>query len=96
MHVVIAVSQKRVAQWSKDARVIAAEMVGEDQVQCGPCLRVVVIMPVRVVPVTTARHLFRRQAEEKEIFFARFLCHLDRGTIARADGQPSRRPETEP
>ena len=87
MHVVVAVGQKRVPQRSKDARLIAAEMVGEDQVQCGAGLRVVVIMPLRLVPAAAVRHLFRRQAEEKEIFFARFFCHLDGRAIARADGQ---------
>ena len=87
MHVVVPVGQKRLPQRSKDARFIAVEIVGEDQVQCGACLRVIVIMPLRLVPAAAGCHLFRRQAEEKEIFFARFLRHLDGRTIASADGQ---------
>jgi hypothetical protein len=52
---------------------MAAEIVGEDKVQCGARLRIIVIMPLRLIPAAAAGHLFRRQAEEKEIFFARFL-----------------------
>jgi len=40
---------------------------------------------MRVVPPPAAGDLFRRQAEEEEILFARLLRHLDSRAIPRAD-----------
>ena len=42
---------------------------------------------MRVVPAAAVGHLFRGQAEQEEVLLARFLRHLDRGAVARADGQ---------
>ena len=55
MHVVVAVCQKRVAQRIEDSRLMAVEMTGEDQVQCRPRFRLVIIVPVRVVPAPARR-----------------------------------------
>ena len=87
VHVVVAVGQQRVAQRSKDAGLVAAEIIGEDQVQRGPGFGLVVIMPVRIIPAAAALHLIGGQAEQKEVFLAGFLRHLDRRAIARADRQ---------
>ena len=45
MHVVVAVSEQRVTNWSKNPRLVAAEIVGGDQVQCSLRFRLVVVMP---------------------------------------------------
>ena len=87
VHVVVAVRQQRVAQRREDARLIAAEVVGEDQVQRRARLRLVLVVPVRVVPAAAVGHLLRRQAEQEEVLLARLLGHLDGGAVARADGQ---------
>ena len=44
-------------------------------------------MPVRVVPAARLLHLIGGQAEQEHVLFAGFLGHLDRGAVARADGQ---------
>src|SRR5215469_17640619 len=62
-------------------------MIGKDQVQSGPGLWVVLIVPMRVVPSTASGYLLRRQAEQKEILLARLLRHLDGGAVARTDRQ---------
>ena len=72
---------------SKDPRLVAAEIVGGDQVQCGAGFRLVVVMPMRVVPAAAAGHLIGGQAEQEEVLFAGFFRHLDRGAVARADRQ---------
>ena len=66
---------------------VAAEIVGEDQVQGLAGLGLVFVMPVRVIPAAAADHLLRRQAEEEEVLLARFRRHLDRRAVARADRQ---------
>src|SRR5215510_11755435 len=63
MHVVVAVGEERVAQGLGDAGLVRAEMVGEDQVQGRPRLRLVVVVPVRVVPGAAPRDLVGGQAE---------------------------------
>ena len=50
VHVVIAVRQKSIAHRSEDARLVAAEVVGEDEIQSRSRLRLIVVVPVRVVP----------------------------------------------
>src|SRR5213083_1907807 len=67
MHVVVSIRQERVAQRTEDTRLIAAEVIGENQVQGRSRLRLVLIVPVRVVPAATAGHLFRGQAEQEEV-----------------------------
>src|SRR5271166_2463628 len=87
VHVVVPVRQQRVAQRGKDPGLVVAEIVGENQVQCGASLRLVVVMPVRVVPTAAARHLVRGQAEQEEVLLASFFGHLDGRAVARADRQ---------
>src|SRR5215471_21112288 len=87
MHVVVAIGKESVPQWSKDAWLMTVEIIGEDQVQCRAGLRVIVIMPLRLVPAAAACHLFRCKAKKKEILFAGFLCHLNSRAITRSDGQ---------
>ena len=87
VHVVVAVRQQRVAQRSEDARLVAAEVVGEDQVQRRAGLRLVVVVPVRVVPAAAVGHLLRGQAEQEEVLLARFFGHLDGRAVARAERQ---------
>ena len=87
VHVVVAIGQQRVAQGGEDPRLVAAEVVGEDQVQRRAGFRLVIVVPVRVVPTVATGHLFRRETEQEEILLARFLGHLDRGAVARANGE---------
>ena len=87
VHVVVPMRQQRVVQRREDAWLIAAEIIGEDQVQRGAGFRLVFVVPVRVVPAAAAGHLLRRQAEQEEILLARLLRHLDGGAVARADRQ---------
>ena len=74
MHVVVAVRQQRVAQRREDAGLVAAEVVGEDQVQRGAGLRLVVVVPVRVVPAAAVGDLLGGQAEEEEVLLAGLLA----------------------
>src|SRR5271166_3872224 len=87
MQVVVSLRQQRVPQRSEDARLVAAEMIGEDHVQRGAGLRLVVVMPVRVVPIAAGGHLFGGQAKQEEVLFTGFLGHFDRCAVARADRQ---------
>src|SRR5271157_1454455 len=89
MHVEISVGEKRIAQWGENTRLIAAEVVGEDQVQGGAGLRLVVVMPVRIVPATAIGDLLCCESEEKEIVFASLFGHLDGGAVARANRECS-------
>src|SRR5262247_1043333 len=62
-------------------------MVREDQVQRRASLRLVVIVPLGVIPAAATSHLFRRQAEQEEILLDAFLRHLDGRAVAGADRQ---------
>ena len=62
-------------------------MVVEDQVEGLPRLRLVLVVPARVVPAAAAGDLLGGQAEEEEVLLAGLLGHLDRGAVARADRQ---------
>src|SRR5215472_6159883 len=63
VHVVVSVGQQRIPYRSEDAGLVAAEIIGKDQIQRGPGLRLVVVMPLRIVPTTAPFHLIRRQPE---------------------------------
>src|SRR5437762_9900900 len=65
VHVVVAVCQQRVMNRNKSAKLIAAEIIGGYQVQCGPGFRLVVVMPVRVVPGGAVSDLLRGEAEQE-------------------------------
>ena len=62
VHVVIPVCQQCVTEWSEDTGFIAAEMIGEDQVQRGASLRLIFIVPMGVVP-GAAHHLDGRRCD---------------------------------
>src|SRR5258708_36581076 len=63
VHVVVPAVQQCIGQGRKDPRLVGAERTGEDQVQYGPRLRFVFVVPVRVVPAATGGHLLRGQSE---------------------------------
>src|SRR5580698_3710813 len=63
VHIEIPAGQKRVAQGRKDAWLVPAEVIGGDEVQCSLSLRIVLIVPSRVVPTAASSHLLRREAE---------------------------------
>ena len=69
----------------EDTRFIAAEVVGKNQVQCRSGLRLVLVVPARVVPAAAAGDLIGRETEQEEVLLARLLSHLDRGAVPRAD-----------
>ena len=87
VHVVIAAGQQRIAQRIEYSRFVAAEVVGENEVQCRPSLRLMIVMPVRAVPGAAVLDLFDGQAEKEHVFFASLLRHLDGRAVARSDGQ---------
>ncbi len=64
--IVVPAGQQRPAQRLEDALVGAAEMVLEDQLQRGTGLRLVVVVPIGVVPAAAAGHLVRRQPEQRK------------------------------
>ena len=71
----------------EDCRLFRAEMVREDEVEGGAGLRLVLVVPVGVVPALAGLNLLGSEAEEEEVVLARFLSHLDGGAIPGADGQ---------
>src|SRR6266581_8114923 len=81
----VAAREQGVAQRGENARLIAAEVIGEDQVERRARLRLVLIVPARTVPTAAAGNLVRGEAEQEKVLLARLLGHLDRRAIARAD-----------
>ena len=67
VHVVVAVGQQRVADRLEDARLVAAEVLREDQVQRRAGLRLVLIVPVRAVPAPAVGDLLGGQTEQEEV-----------------------------
>ena len=47
--------------------------------------RLMLVMPVRVIPASAAGDLIGGQPEKEEVLFAGCRGHLDRGAVARAD-----------
>src|SRR5260370_25201532 len=70
MPVIVAAIQQCIAQRREDTGFGAAEIVGEDQIQRGTGLRLVFVMPARVVPGATAGDLLGGQAEQKKALLA--------------------------
>ena len=83
----ITACQQRVAQFIEDARLIPAEVIGENQVQRGARLRLVLIMPGWIIPAGAGSHLLRGQAEHEKVFLTRRLGHLDGRAVTRAQRQ---------
>src|SRR5262249_10122122 len=88
-HVVVAVCEQGIANWSECPRFVAAEVIREDEVQRDSRLYFVLIVPVRVVPALTVLNLLDGQAEQKQILFSRFFGHFDGGAVKRADRESS-------
>ena len=61
VHVEVAIGQQRVEQGGEDTGLVPAEVTREDQVQDRTRLGLVVVMPVRAVPPTTAGDLILGQ-----------------------------------
>jgi hypothetical protein len=79
---VVRAAQQRRADRGEDAWFVATEVVVEDQVECLPRLRLVFLVPLKVVPTSTAGDLLRGQDDEEEVILAGLLSHLDGGPIA--------------
>src|SRR5690242_20905476 len=89
MHVVVATRQQGPTERLENTRLITTEVVGKNQVQRGMRFRLVVIMPMRVVPATASRHLLICKAEEKKVLCAGFFCHFNRRALRGANGEPA-------
>ena len=50
VHIEVAIGQERLAKRIKGARLVPAEVIGENQIQRCSCLWLVFVVPVRVVP----------------------------------------------
>src|SRR5947207_2142042 len=84
--VVIAIIQQSAPDRPEDASIALAEMVTEDEIQSLAGLRLIGIVPVRIVPAAAVCHLLRRQAKQEEVLLPRLMSHFDGRAIARADG----------
>ena len=73
VHVVVAVREQRLADRREDPRLVAAEVIGEDQIERRADFRLVLVVPVRVVPAAAVHHLLGGQAEQEEVLLAGFL-----------------------
>src|SRR4029077_3217816 len=89
VHVVVTVCQERVAQGSRDSWLVAAKVVGENEVQSCPRFRIIFIVPVRVVPAAAVLDLFYIEAEQEEVLLTSLLGHLDGRAVTRSDRQGS-------
>src|SRR6476661_4208529 len=81
--------EEGVVQRRENALLVLAEIIARYQVQGGPGLGVVLVVPIRVVPATAVVDLLRAQSEQEEVLGPRLFGHLDRRAIARADRQRS-------
>src|SRR5215469_2389799 len=88
MHVMVA-GQKCLPEGSKYTRLIAAEIVGKNQIQGRTSFGFLIIVPTWAVPATTVNDLVCSQPKQKEVSFASLFCHFDGRPVARADGQSS-------
>ena len=69
----------------EDPRLVRAEMIGKDQVERFPGLRLILVVPMGVVPGRLLATSSSREAEQEEIVFPRLLGHLDRGAVAGSE-----------
>src|SRR5262249_15060029 len=79
--------QQRVTQRSEDARLVAAEMVREHQVDRRAGLRLVVVVPAGGVPAAARGDLLGGEAKEGEVVFTSLLGHLNRRAVTCPDRQ---------
>src|SRR5579872_715389 len=85
VHVMVAMGEKNVTQWLENSRLVGAKMIGENQIQSGPCFRIIFIVPLRAVPASVIGDLLSCQTEQEKILFVSFLRHLDRCSVASPD-----------
>src|SRR5262249_1581744 len=71
MPVVIAPFEQCPVNGLEQPRLIAVEMISEDQIERRASLGIVGVMPVRTVPARALLHLLCRQAEQEKILLAR-------------------------
>ena len=62
-------------------------MIAEDQIERRARLRIVLVVPPRIVPGAALDDLLGRQAEQEEVVLARLPRHLDGGAVSRPNGQ---------
>jgi hypothetical protein len=70
VHVTVADCQQHLAQRGEGSGCVAAEMVGEDQVDCGARFRLMLVVPVGYVPTATAGDLIRGEAGQEEVLLS--------------------------
>ena len=63
VHVAVATGQQRSAYRLEHAGLVAAEMIAEDEIERGTGVRLVIIVPVRVVPAASVVDLLRRAVD---------------------------------
>src|SRR5215471_17209347 len=85
--VIVPMRQEHVQDRGKNPRLVRAESIGGDHLEGAAGLRLMVIVPLWVVPAAAVLHLFCRQAEEEKVLLARLLSHFDRSAVTRANGQ---------
>src|SRR5262249_13369061 len=76
VHIVVTVMQKSIPDRPKNSRFIATKMVVKNKIEGFAGLRLIPVVPERIVPAAAAGHLLGRQTEEKEVFFPNLLTHL--------------------
>ena len=89
MHIVVAAGEKDAHERCKYPRLVSAEVIGGDQVQCRLRLHLVLVVPAWTIPVAAAGHLICGQPEQEEILLPGFLRHLDGSAVACTQGQCS-------
>src|SRR5215469_975302 len=85
----IALRQQSVAQWSERSRFVTAEIVRKNKIQSGPCFRLMLVVPIWVIPTSAFFDLIDGEAKEKHVLLPCFLGHLDGRAVARPHGQRS-------
>src|SRR6516162_1750313 len=87
MHIKVTVCEESVVQRSEHPSLVAAEMIGDDQVQGGTGFWFVFVMPARIVPTSAVGNLLGGETEQEEVVLARSFRHFDGSAIAGADGE---------
>src|SRR5262249_42202973 len=85
--VVVSRRQEHVHDRGKNPGLVRAESIGGDHLEGATGFRLMVIVPMWVVPAAAVLHLFCRQAEEEKVLLASLLGHFDRSAVTRANGQ---------
>src|SRR5208282_4460760 len=75
-------SRLRIAQRSEYSWFVAAEVVGENEVQRSSSLGFIFIVRMRVVPGAAILDLLHCEPDQKHVLFTGFLRHFDGRTVA--------------